>query len=93
MPSLVTRIAISEFLKMVLSILAFLAISRRLNAQELEAAYDQREELSLEQIPELITQLEAQMKEAAKNLEFEAAANYRDRIKQLREKLLGRPQG
>jgi excinuclease ABC subunit B len=75
------------------SILAFLAISRRLNAQELETAYDQREELSLEQIPELITQLEAQMKEAAKNLEFEAAANYRDRIKQLREKLLGRPQG
>ena len=28
------------------------------------------------------------MKEAAKNLEFEAAAKYRDRIKQLRDKLL-----
>jgi len=72
------------------AILAFLAISRRLNTQELETAYEQRQELPLEQIPDLITQLEIQMKEAAKNLEFEEAAKYRDRIKQLREKLLGR---
>ena len=33
--------------------------------------------------------VEAQMKEAAKNLEFEEAAKYRDRIKHLRDKLLG----
>jgi len=71
------------------AILAFLAISRRLNTQELELASEQQE-LPLEQIPDLITQLESQMKEAAKNLEFEEAAKYRDRIKQLREKLLGR---
>jgi hypothetical protein len=34
----------------------------------------------LEDIPELISQLEKQMKEAAKNLDFEEAAKYRDRI-------------
>jgi excinuclease ABC subunit B len=71
------------------SILAFLEVSRRLNAQELEQAYQQSEDLPLENIPELITQLEAQMKEAAKNLEFEDAAMYRDRIKHLRERLVG----
>jgi excinuclease ABC subunit B len=41
-------------------------------------------------IPELIGQLEKQMKEAAKNLEFEEAAKYRDRIKTLRDQLLGK---
>ena len=71
------------------AILAFLEISRRLNAQELEEAYTQADDLPLESIPELITQLEAQMKEAAKKLEFEEAAKYRDRIKKLREKLVG----
>jgi excinuclease ABC subunit B len=71
------------------SILAFLEVSRRLNAQELEEVYEQVDDLPLEKIPEFITQLEAQMKEAAKNLEFEEAAKYRDRIKQLREKLVG----
>lgn len=71
------------------AILAFLDVSRRLNVRELEAVSSQIEDLSLEQIPELITQLEAQMKEAAKNLEFEKAAKYRDRLKQLREKLVG----
>jgi excinuclease ABC subunit B len=70
------------------SILAFLNISRRLNSQQLEQVCENIEELSLEQIPELIQQLEAQMKEAAKNLEFESAAKYRDQIKQLRDKLL-----
>jgi excinuclease ABC subunit B len=30
------------------------------------------------------------MKEAAKNLEFEEAAKYRDRIKTLRDQLLGK---
>ncbi|PZD73157.1 UvrABC system protein B [Acaryochloris thomasi RCC1774] len=72
------------------SILAFLEVSRRLNAQELEEVYEQVDDLPLENVPDLIVQLEAQMKEAAKNLEFEEAAKYRDRIKQLREKLVGR---
>lgn len=71
------------------AILAFLEVSRRLNTQELEDAYEQADDLPLESVPELITQLEAQMKEAAKNLEFEEAAKYRDRIKNLRSKLLG----
>ncbi len=71
------------------AILAFLEVSRRLNTQELEDAYEQADDLPLESVPELITQLEAQMKEAAKNLEFEEAAKYRDRIKTLRAKLLG----
>ncbi len=72
------------------SILAFLEVSRRLNATQLETVYEQVDELPLEQIPELISQLEGQMKESAKNLEFEEAAKYRDRIKHLRDKLLGR---
>ncbi len=71
------------------AILSFLDVSRRLNSQELEVALDNIDDLALADIPVLITQLEAQMKDAAKNLEFEEAAKYRDRIKQLREKLLG----
>ncbi|MCL1466634.1 excinuclease ABC subunit UvrB [Argonema galeatum] len=71
------------------SILASLEVSRRLNTQELEVAYQQADDLSLDEIPELISQLEAQMKEAAKKLEFEEAAKLRDRIKHLRDKLLG----
>ena len=72
------------------SILAFLDISRRLNAEQLEEIYQQSDELPLEKIPELIEQLEGKMKDAAKNLEFEEAAKYRDRIKRLRDKLLGK---
>jgi excinuclease ABC subunit B len=71
------------------SILAFLEVSRRLNSQQLEEVYEQADDLPLEQIPQLISQLEGQMKEAAKKLEFEEAAKYRDRIKHLRDKLLG----
>ncbi|QZZ22439.1 excinuclease ABC subunit UvrB [Leptothermofonsia sichuanensis E412] len=71
------------------SILSFLEVSRRLNAQELDMAYEQSADLPLEDIPELITQLEAQMKEAAKKLEFEKAAEFRDKIRHLRDKLLG----
>lgn len=71
------------------AILAFLDVSRRLNAQELETAVLQVDDLSLDQVPELIQQLESQMKEAAKKLEFESAAKYRDQIQQLRDKLLG----
>ncbi len=71
------------------SILSFLDLSRRLNSEQLEEIYQQSDELPLEKIPEIIEQLEAQMKEAAKNLEFESAAQYRDRIKHLRDRLLG----
>jgi excinuclease ABC subunit B len=74
------------------SILAFLEVSRRLNDEQLEQATEQAEqnEVPLESLPELITQLEDRMKTAAKNLEFEEAANLRDRIKNLRQKLVGR---
>ncbi|UXE58470.1 MAG: excinuclease ABC subunit B [Woronichinia naegeliana WA131] len=71
------------------SILNFLDISRRLNSQQLEQVCEQADDLSLEQIPELIQQLELQMKEAAKKLEFETAAKFRDRIQSLRDRLLG----
>ncbi|MEM8677533.1 MAG: excinuclease ABC subunit UvrB [Cyanobacteria bacterium P01_G01_bin.67] len=72
------------------SILAYLDISRRLNSEQLEEVYEKSDELPLEKIPELIEQLEAKMKDAAKDLEFEEAAKYRDRILKLRDKLLGR---
>jgi excinuclease ABC subunit B len=72
------------------AILSFLEVSRRLNVQELDEVYDNRNDLPLEDIPELISQLEKQMKEAAKNLDFEEAAKYRDRVKQLRDRLLGK---
>ena len=75
------------------SILAFLEVSRRLNDEQLEEATDQavHNEVPLESLPELITQLEERMKEAAKNLEYERAASLRDRIKTLRQKLVGKP--
>ncbi|MEA5626078.1 excinuclease ABC subunit UvrB [Nostoc sp. UHCC 0251] len=71
------------------AILAFLDVSRRLNATDLKVVDEHLDELPLEQIPGLITVLEAQMKEAAKKLEFEEAAKLRDRIKHLRDKMLG----
>jgi excinuclease ABC subunit B len=71
------------------SILSFLDISRRLNAQELSFINEKLEDLPLEKVPELIEQLEKKMQDAAKNLEFEEAAKYRDQIKHLRDKLLG----
>ncbi|MEH2254599.1 excinuclease ABC subunit UvrB [Nostoc sp.] len=72
------------------AILSFLDVSRRLNATDLKVVDEHIDELPLEQIPQLITLLEAQMKEAAKKLEFEEAAKLRDRIKHLRDKMLGR---
>lgn len=72
------------------SILAFLEVSRRLKAEELDLVYEHASDIPMENIPELIGQLEAQMKDAAKKLEFEKAGEYRDRIKHLRDKLLGR---
>jgi excinuclease ABC subunit B len=71
------------------AILAFLDVSRKLNSQQLEEVYEHANELSLDEIPELIGRLEVQMKQAAKKLEFEEAGKLRDRIKHLRDKLLG----
>ena len=45
--------------------------------------------LALEALPELINQLESKMKDAAKKLDFEEAANLRDRVTQLRHKMAG----
>jgi excinuclease ABC subunit B len=72
------------------SILAFLNVSRRLNATELDTVVEHADDIPLENLPDLIQQLETQMKEAAKNLEFEEAAKLRDRVKILRDRLLGR---
>ena len=84
------------------SILSFLELSRKLKqdgpdadlvevvgkaAQALENDPDAG--LALEALPELIDQLEVKMKEAAKKLDFEEAANLRDRVKQLRQKMAG----
>ena len=75
------------------AILAFLEGSRRLNDEQLEQATEQAEhnDVPLDALPELIQQLEDKMKSAAKNLDFEEAANLRDRIKSLRQKLVGKP--
>lgn len=72
------------------AILTFLDVSRRLNSSQLEKVLEEADDLPLEDIPEVIGKLEEQMKEAAKNLEFEEAARLRDRIKLLRDKLVGR---
>ncbi len=72
------------------AILSFLEVSRRVNLQDLETVDENLNELPLEDIPDLINKLEAEMKEAAKNLEFEEAAKFRDRIRKLRDKLVGR---
>ena len=74
------------------SILAFLEVSRRLTDEQMDQAIEQAEnnDVPLESLPELITQLEDRMKVAAKNLEFEEAAGLRDRIKKLRQKLVGK---
>ena len=74
-------------------ILAFLELSRKLNDDQLEEAVEeaQQDAVPLEALPELISQLEERMKEAAASLDFEQAANLRDRIRQLRQKLVGQP--
>ncbi|AMW29218.1 excinuclease ABC subunit UvrB [Arthrospira platensis] len=72
------------------AILAFLDVSRRLNSQQIDLACQQVDDLPLEEIPTLIEQLEVRMNEAAQQLEFEEAAKFRDRIRILRDKLVGR---
>jgi excinuclease ABC subunit B len=75
------------------AILSFLALSRRLNDDQLEQASEQasHNQVPLEALPELIHQLEDRMKAAAKSLEYEQAASLRDTIKNLRQKLVGKP--
>ncbi len=73
------------------AILEFLSISRRLNEQQVEYVVNHAQEISLEELPQLIEKLELEMKEAAKKQAFEQAAVLRDRIKKLRERLLHRP--
>jgi excinuclease ABC subunit B len=72
------------------AILQFLEVSRRVTSQDLEEIFEHSDELPLESIPELIVKLEAEMKDAAKRLEFEEAAKMRDRIKHLRDRLVGK---
>ncbi|MGA0199685.1 MAG: helicase-related protein, partial [Prochlorotrichaceae cyanobacterium] len=76
------------------SILSFLEVSRRVQTQGLDPSLTkallQTEDLPLDDLPELIQQLESKMKDCAQKLEFETAAQYRDQIKQLRERLVGK---
>ena len=83
------------------SILSFLELSRKLKAdgpdadlvkvagKAVQALEEDTAGLALDALPELIDQLEMKMKESAKKLDFEEAANLRDRIKKLRQKLVG----
>ena len=82
------------------SILSFLELSRKLESggfsKELmnivsdktdEIINYQGDQCLLEEMPDLIEKLEVKMKTAASELNFEEAANLRDRIKKLRQKL------
>jgi excinuclease ABC subunit B len=71
------------------SILASLEVSRRLSAHEIEEVCEKIDDIPLDNLPELIKQVEAQMKEAAKKMEFEDAAKYRDKIRRLRDQMTG----
>jgi excinuclease ABC subunit B len=72
------------------SILDFLSVSRRLNERQLEYVVNNAKDIPLDDIPSLIGELESQMKDAAKKQEFEQAAAFRDKIKLLRDRLLGK---
>ncbi len=82
------------------SILSFLELSRKLDAGGLskdlinivnnktDAILNSSDnQCLLEELPDLIEKLEIKMKDAAKELNFEEAANLRDRIKKLRQKM------
>ncbi len=83
------------------SILSFLELSRKLKSdgpdadlvkvagKAVQALEEDSDGMALDALPELIDQLEIKMKESAKKLDFEEAANLRDRIKKLRQKLVG----
>ena len=59
---------------------------REMKAAQAQARYEQMDGKDLERELKL---LEKQMFEAAKNLEFEKAAGFRDRLYKLKEKLFG----
>ena len=82
--------------------MSFLEVSRRLQnenssndfidiAKEAVNTFPVNEDfgIALDALPELIAKLEQKMRESAKELDFEQAANLRDRINKLRHKLLG----
>ena len=80
------------------SILSFLDLSRRLKEEDADVVkvtgktsekISEESGIGLDQemLPELIRKLEAKMQESAQSLDFEEAANLRDRIKKLRNKL------
>ncbi len=82
------------------SILSFLELSRKLDTGGLskdlinivsnktdDILNAKDNQCLLDEMPSLIDKLENKMKEAAKDLNFEEAANLRDRIKKLRQKL------
>tara|TARA_Y100001933_G_scaffold261029_1_gene314568 strand:+ start:4947 stop:6986 length:2040 start_codon:yes stop_codon:yes gene_type:complete len=82
------------------SILSFLELSRKLESggfskdlinivnDKTDDILKSKDELCiLEEMPDLIDKLESKMKNAAAELNFEEAANLRDRIKKLRQKL------
>ena len=82
------------------SILSFLELSRKLDTGGLskdlinvvsnktdEILNAKDNQCLLDEMPSLIEKLENKMKDAAKELNFEEAANLRDRIKKLRQKL------
>jgi excinuclease ABC subunit B len=58
--------------------------------RERKAAQEQAnyERLSVKQLAKEVKRIEKEMHDAAKNLEFEKAANYRDQLKTLKAKLL-----
>ncbi len=83
------------------SILSFLELSRRLNqdgsdkdivditSNFVNDLQDKNDiSVPIESLPEIIDKLEEQMKKAAKELNFEKAATLRDKIHQLRKKLV-----
>jgi len=82
------------------SILSFLELSRKLesggfskdlinivNNKTDEILNSKDDQCLFEEMPQLIEKLEIKMKDAATDLNFEEAANLRDRIKKLRQKL------
>ena len=84
------------------SILSFLELSRRLQKDDSDGdliklagkatdALDHEDMgLALETLPEVINQLEVKMNDAAKQLNFEEAAKLRDKVKDLRKKMVGK---
>jgi excinuclease ABC subunit B len=66
-----------------------MALAAIVEADYVTVPLDDAEPTTPDQLQALITNLEAQMKEAARKFEFEKAAVLRDRVKALREKEVG----